>query len=117
MAESFLLQCRENFYSGITPSNKNNYEKEGYKKIVLLSQFFFKNDKYEDFLGYFMEGQYLISLWAAHMLIEYGDLNKKLGVIAMNKIKTYIDNPLAPGVATEEQEWLTENTEKYKEYL
>jgi hypothetical protein len=117
MAESFLMQCRQNYFEGITPSNKVNYEKEGYKKVIYYAQEYFISFKYEDFAGFLMEGQYLIPLWAAHMLVEYGKPNKELMIISLNTIKEYSNNILAPVVAEEEKEWLKENIEKYNQYI
>lgn len=117
MANNFLLQCRENYFEGITPSSMKTREKEGYKRIVSFAKEYFKDQRYEDFTGYFMEGQYLVPLWAAHMLVEYGNPNKDLLLISINTIRRYSDNPLAPSVAEEEEEWLIRNADKYKEYI
>jgi hypothetical protein len=117
MANSFLLQCRENYFEGITPSNIETHEKEGYKRIVSFAKECFNDGKYEEFASGFMEGQYLISLWVAHMLIEYGTPNKGLLLISINTIKRHANSSLAPNVAEEEKGWLIRNTDKYKEYI
>jgi hypothetical protein len=115
--ESFLAACKRSFLEGITPSNKLNQEREDYTRIVRIAKEYFQKDLYNDFAGFFIEGQYLIPLWAAHMLVEYGKPNKYLMGTALNVIKDYSDNPLAPIVAEEEKQWLIENEKKYKDLL
>lgn len=117
MNESFLIVCRQNYFEGVTPSGSLNHKKEGYKKIVQIAKEFFKNGEYTSFADYFQEGQYLVALWAAHMLIEYGNPGKELMIAAFNIIKEYSDNPLAPNVSKEESAWLNANLDKYKQYL
>jgi len=117
MADSFLTQCRENYLFGITPANPVYKEQLGYKKVIAFAKQDFDQDKYEDFAGYFMEGQYLVPLWAAHMLIEYGTPNKEILIMAFDTIKEYSDNPLAPEVAEEEVRWMRDNADKYKEFI
>lgn len=112
MEESFLLQCKQNYIEGITPSNSLSYEKKGYKKLVEISKKYFETNQYRHFAGYFLEGQYFISLWAAHMLIEYGHPDNDLYLIAINIIKEFSNNPLAPQVAKEENLWLIKNADK-----
>ena len=117
MSESFLILCKQNYFHGITPSNDVNYTKEGYKKAVSIAKKYFQENRYEDFAGYFQEGQYLIQLWTAHLLIEYGSPSQELKIASLKIIKKYTDNPLAPDVAKEEKQWLNKNRDKYKEYL
>jgi hypothetical protein len=113
---SFLLQCKENFLGGITPSNKSSYKKPGYVKLTQLAQEYFDNNRYDEFANYFQEGQYLVNLWAAHMIIEYGNTEGNLVKTAINIIRDHTVNPLAPVVAREEKEWLAENSEGLKRY-
>ncbi len=58
-----------------------------------------------------MEGQYLISLWTAHMIIEYGSPDKELEKLAIDVIKSHTENPLAPKVSEEERNWIRNNKE------
>lgn len=117
MMESFLAICKQNYLEGITPSNRLSRETEGYKKIVAIAKDFFEKGKYNDFAGYLMEGQYLISLWAAHMLVEYGGPGDEFKAAAIETIKDYSNSQLTPTVAGEERRWLDTNEDKYKEYL
>jgi hypothetical protein len=109
MSDSYLLQCRQNYFDNITPSNISSREKEGYKKIVAIAKDYFNRGDYKEFSGFFREGQYFIALWAAHMIIEYGSPSNDLRIEAIDVIKKYSDNPLAPEVAEEEREWIRNN--------
>lgn len=117
ISNNFLIQCKQNYFEGITPSNTLNRSKEGYKKIVLYAQEYFNKNNYNEFAGYLMEGQYFIALWAAHLLLEYGEPNEDLTRIAIKTIIRYSDNPLAPNVAEEERLWLNSNMENYKKFV
>ena len=114
MTRSFLYQCKQNFFNGITPSNKDSFEKEGYKLLISIAKEYFENNRYEDFSCYLTEGQYFVSLWAAHMIVEYGKPNTSLLFSALDVIREHSDNPLAPNVAKEEREWLELNESKWK---
>jgi hypothetical protein len=115
--ESFLVLCKQNYLEGITPSNDSSKNKEGYQRAVSIAKYYFDRGKYNDFAGYFMEGQYLISLWAAHMLVEYGSPNEELLIVALKTIVDYSNNPLAPEVAKEESQWLKVNSVRFGKYL
>jgi len=111
IGDSYLLQCKENYFDQITPSNKSSRNKEGYKKIVDIAKKYFEKGAYIDFAGFFQEGQYFIALWTAHMIVEYGAPSYELKMEALTVIKKYSDNPLAPKVAGEELDWIKHNKE------
>jgi hypothetical protein len=115
--ESFLAICKQNYLEGITPSNPLSKNKEGYQKAVAVAKYYFDNGRYDDFAGYFVEGQYFISLWAAHMLVEYGHPNEELMSVAIKTIIDYSQNPLAPEVADEEKQWMAINSDRCNKYL
>ena len=69
---SFIIQCKTNWFVGIRPVDQFARSTDGYKELTRIAQTFFDNGEHEEFAGYFMEGQYLIPLWTAHLLIEYG---------------------------------------------
>lgn len=117
IGDDFLLLCKQNYFNKVTPSNNGSYLKEGYKKLVDIAKEYFKNGGYEEFSNFFLEGQYFIALWAAHLLIDYGNPSNNLLHTAIKIIKEYSDNPLAPIVSEEENQWLKANENKYKEYL
>jgi hypothetical protein len=49
--ESFLAMCKQNYFEGITPSNKLSRDKKGYGKLVTIAKQYFDNDSYNDFAG------------------------------------------------------------------
>ena len=86
-------------------------------KLLRLQRKYFRRGEYKEFSEFFQEGQYLIPLWAAHMLIEHGTPPPGLVKDAIEIIERYSDNPLAPEVAEEEKEWIRQNYKKYEIYF
>lgn len=111
---SFLQQCKINYTQNITPANPNDYSKEGYKKLVDIAKCYFKSNDYEGFAGYLMEGEYLVSLWAAHLLLEYGYPNSNLKRVALDTIKDYAENSVLSKISQEESKWIILNADRYK---
>jgi hypothetical protein len=79
---------------------------KGYKTLIDIARYYFENDLYDDFAQYFMEGQYFIQLWTAHLILEYGQPDLKLKKRCLDEIINYTDNPLAPDVSIQEKKWL-----------
>jgi hypothetical protein len=107
--ESFIGQCRLNYFDKISPSNEKSINSEGYLKLVEIAKSYFENDDEDAFYGYFQDGQYFIQLWVAHLVIKYGNPSSFWKNQALDIIRDYSDNPLAPEVAAEERRWLDEN--------
>lgn len=117
-SDSFLILCKEIYLDGVTPPpNKSNSNNEKYIMLIAIAKEYFKNEEYDEFAGFFMEGQYFIQLWAAHLILEYGSPTEDLKIRSISVIKKYSNNPLAPEVAKEERQWINENAEKYKDIL
>jgi hypothetical protein len=106
---SFIVICRDNYIKKITPSNKDSFTYEGYRKLVDIAKAYFDAKELESFVEYFQDGQYFINLWAAHLLIEFGNPPVNWRDKALEIILRYSDNPLAPDVAIEEKKWLELN--------
>ena len=113
IGDRFLMLCKQNYLNEITPATNTRRDKLGYRNLVDIAKEYFRKNEYNEFAGFFQEGQYFISLWAAHLLLEYGEPSKELSAKALNIIETYSNNPLAPEVAKEEAEWLVKNIGKY----
>ena len=92
--ESFLFVCKQNYFDQITPANPLSKETDGYWNAVSIAKFYFDNNRYSDFRGYFMEGQDLISLWAAHLILEYGNPDRELQKVSIKTIIDYSPSPL-----------------------
>ena len=104
--DSFIIQCRTNYLSGIRPAHQQSKNTEGYKALVQIAQSYFDANKYDDFVGNFMEERYFINLWAAHLMLEFGQPNESQKEHCLEIIRRYSDNPLAPEAAIEEKIWL-----------
>lgn len=113
IGDDFLIICRQNYFDKVTPGNEENKLKPGYQKLVDIAGGYFKQNSYEKFAGFFQEGQYFVALWAAHLMLEYGTPSRNFMFAALDVIRAYSDNPLAPGVAQEERDWLDAQSDKY----
>lgn len=103
---SYIDQCKQNYFLGIYPADRNAREKAGYKTLVEIARSYFNKNLYEDFALYFMEGQYFIQLWTAHLILEYGQPNEDLKKRCIDEITSYSTSSHSPNVAKQEQEWL-----------
>jgi|GEM_PF-1598533 len=115
LGDEFLWTCKKNYLEKITPSNKNTRSTVGYKKIVSIANNYFEKDEYRDFAEFFKEEKYFVPLWAAHMLLEYGNPPDQLIIESLKVIENYLDNPLAPEVSKEEKNWLDDNKKLYED--
>jgi hypothetical protein len=111
---SFIIICKQNYFDQIRPADLESKQKPGYKKLVEIAQEYFSNNEYEAFADYFQEGQYFIELWAAHLMLEYGNPGPKLTSYALEVIKKYSHSPVSPDVASQETRWLEANFTKYR---
>lgn len=63
---------------GIRPYDVSVRDKQEYKTLVEIAQSYFDRGLDEEFSNNFMEGQYLIPLWTAHLILEYGKPTNQL---------------------------------------
>lgn len=109
VGSKYLFQCKANYHNCIRPANKESCNKDGYKRLIELANEFFKSGNLNEFAGFFQEYQYLVDLWTAHIIIDYGNPSKKLKEEAIEIIKLYSTTPLNEELAKEEKKWLHEN--------
>ncbi len=87
-------------------------ETDIYQAILKTAKSYFIQYLEEEFYLYAQEGQYLIQLWVAHMLLEFGNPSQKLAAKLLAIIKSYSSDysasgyTLNPAVAQQETEWL-----------
>ena len=105
----YLFQCKDNYFDGLRPANKESRNTDGYKRLVELAHEFFSGGKLDEFAGFFLELQYSVNLWTAHLIVEYGNPNQILFGDCIEIIKRYSTTPLDEELAKEEKEWLQEN--------
>ena len=116
-ASDFLYHCKENYYKKITPSNEKVVDFKEYRNLVKIAQGYFSEGRDKEFASFFQEGQYFVSLWAAHLIIEFGKPSKTIEDKALQIIKEYSENPLTPEVAKEEINWINKNKLKFKNFI
>ena len=105
-SDSYIIQCRTNWFLGIRPYDRSAKDRQEYKALIKIAQTYFDRGRYEEFSNYFMEGQYLIQLWTAHLILEYGRPTSQLKQKCLMIVADYANNPLAPDVALGAREWL-----------
>ena len=105
-SDLFLMQCKQNYLDGIFPGDDAIKQSKEYLILKDIAQSYFNEDQYEDFEGFFMEDKYLIQLWAAHLILEYGNPTDNLKQKCLKEIEKYSQSTLSPKVATQEANWL-----------
>jgi hypothetical protein len=88
------------------PGESTLKQNKGYLILKEIAQSYFTENQCEDFEGFLMEGQYLIQLWAAHLILEYGTPTEKLKQRCFEEIEKYSKNTLSPKIAVQESNWL-----------
>jgi len=104
--DRYLLTCRNNYFAEIRPSDNNSNDNPGYKALIEIAQSYFNKGKLKEFSDFFMEGQYYIELWTAHLILEFGKPDIKLSEACIDIIEKYSSNTIDPKVATQEKKWL-----------
>ena len=112
--DAFLGQCRISYFKKITPANRLYFNTEEYLKLAEIAKAFFKEGKIEEFSGFFREGHYFVQLWAAHLILEFGQPANSLKKQCIDIIIEYSNHPIDHTIAVEEQNWLKENSELIK---
>ena len=97
------------YFDGYTPSNKNLYPSENYQTLCNLAQQLIAKRGNEGFALYFCESQYLVDLWAAHFILEYGRPSDIMKTRALYVINKYAQMSIKIKLAQEEKAWLKEN--------
>jgi hypothetical protein len=102
----FLIQCKQNYFDEIIPGDQTAKPSKGYLILKGLAESYFAESNYEEFEQFFMEGQYLVQLWAAHLVLEYGDPTEELKNRSLEEIAKYSTSPLSTRIADLEANWL-----------
>jgi len=88
LSDSFLIVCKNGYLAGLRPFDTNITATDFYKRLV------FSINQYSlfEFIGYLMESQYYINLWAAFFILDkfQPDINEKL--IGMNDKKSIVED-------------------------
>lgn len=103
---SYLFYCKEYCFLGIRPSDIESRKSTEYLNLVKIAKLYFDNNLQNEFSGYLMEYQYIVQLWTAHLILEYGNPDSKLKENCVKEIENYTDNTLAPELTIQEKKWL-----------
>jgi hypothetical protein len=106
LTPSFLGLCKENYLKGIRPSNQESRVTKNYQSTVAVAKNLMADGNEKDFANYFMEGQYAVDLWTAHLILEYGNPDDALRKRCIEIITRYSTTPLDNVLAGEEAQWL-----------
>jgi hypothetical protein len=100
LGDSFLWNCKSAYLKGLYPFDFDNIEKQEYKSIIETGKSLIRERGLQGFLGFLMEGQYYIELWAAIIALEYGNIpkeeklkyniNKTVLECCLSEVKKYI---------------------------
>ncbi len=104
----FLWGCRANYFSGIRPGDQKSKSLPEYTRLKEIALLYFQSNLQEEFSHYLMEGQYLVQLWTAHFILEYGTPDKELTKACLKEIENYSQIERLPEVATQERDWLNQ---------
>ncbi|WP_256013806.1 hypothetical protein [Desertivirga xinjiangensis] len=107
---SFLFACKENYFAGILPADIKGKEAEGYKTVVQIAKSYFEANMYDQLAEYISESRYLIRLWSAYLILEYGRPEPDLRARCLEIIKVYLQSDSVSEEALGLGEW-------YRNYL
>ncbi|GAB2701347.1 hypothetical protein GCM10027037_28170 [Mucilaginibacter koreensis] len=109
IGDQFLWQAKINYSLRVTPGNPLDYDKDEYIRMVEIGLEYFKQGKIDEFATFFMESQYYIPLWVAHIILRFAKPDNQLAEECIQIIKDFADYPIDEKVANEEKQWLKEN--------
>jgi hypothetical protein len=109
---SYLFYCKEYYFLKIKPSDSESRKSKEYQNLVEIAKLYFENDLQTEFATYLMEYQYLVQLWTAHLILEYGKPDEELKTACLDEIKNYSETPLDKELAEQEKEWLNNYRQK-----
>jgi len=107
----FLSLCKRYYLNKRYPIKNGLLSVDNTDEIVQIAQAYFESNNEDDFAGFFMESQYLVNLWAAHLLLAFGKPSDNLYLMSLEIITRYSSTPLNEKLAVEEKEWLKRNND------
>ncbi|WP_412465571.1 hypothetical protein [Pedobacter sp. KLB.chiD] len=114
--DRFLLQCKVNYFKGITPSNPINYQDLDYQLLIDIGMEYLNGNEIEEFANLFRESQYFVSLWAAHIIYDYGNPDNRLKKECLEVIKDYSEHPLNSKISEEETAWIKLHQDEFRNF-
>ena len=120
----FLFGCRNLYLSSIHPFDFDKRNLSEYKQIVELGKELLAQRGIQNFLGYLMESQYRVPVWASMIAIEYGN-PKQDEILNLSGTKTIIDsclecimqneiNSLSAEIIENKKKWINKNVPQHR---
>lgn len=106
---SFMVACRTNYFNDIRPADPLAKKAGGYMEAATIARNYFTAGKAAEFRAYLSEAKYLADLWAAHLVLEYGDPDAALTKECLEVIERYAAATFDAALALQEQQWLLAN--------
>jgi len=106
ITSQYLLVCKEYYKNGVIPAISLQNRDENYNEIRELALQIIRENGIMFFSDFFQEGQYLVQLWTAHLIMEDINASDELKRSSLLIIQDYSDNPLVPKVSEAENLWL-----------
>jgi hypothetical protein len=93
----YLFTCKNSYFLKIYPADDNSKHTDVYKRLIEIAKSFFNSDRQKYFAGFLEESQYRVSLWTAHLILEFGKPNKSLIENCLNLIRDHSKSSLSVG--------------------
>jgi hypothetical protein len=77
-----------------------------YRTLVRIAKSLINERGVKEFSDFFMEGQYFIDLWTAHIILDFGNADQELREECVKVIRKYSESRLDERLAREEASWL-----------
>lgn len=123
LGDNFLWTCKAAYLSGIHPFDYSTSDTEQYQAIVSIGKSMIEESGASDFVGFLMEGQYFVQLWAAYLTLEYGNpqkeepfkysKNKTIVSCCIAEVEKYCSVEKNLQIKKAEEDWVLKNKEKY----
>ncbi len=85
---NYIVSCKNGYLEGIQPFGNHNRTNEFYEKLCSLA----KELSIRQFIGYLMDGQYFIDLWAAIIILDRFRPKISEKLIGLNDNKSIVED-------------------------
>jgi hypothetical protein len=103
---SYQFYCRLAYREGIRPLDKDKSDNPNVQAIIEIAKTYQAENELERFSHYFMDDQYNIQLWTAHLILDHFNPDELMKNRCLDEIRKYSTSPLDQKVAEQEKEWL-----------
>ena len=71
--DSFLYSCKESFFLQLNPLHPQIRHFKIYQTLAGIAQAYFAEGQFSQFLSFLVEEKYHCNVWAAHLILEFGN--------------------------------------------